>query len=171
MNSVRFKDFTLTTSKIAQIPLFIKILTIIFCNFASSNGQIDQHKSMYFDFESFIPSARCNIDWILYANRSCTWCERLFMDFMPNLTRSYTLSSILAGTKENVSWFTDLKGTCFLNWFMGTNFELLAEVIKLHRFIEHQNENWIIFIDVSYRGQLNWLNFSIYFIWNFVEIK
>jgi len=160
---------TLTTSRITRISLF-KTLAIIFCNFASRNGQNIQHQSKYFDFESYVPSVPCNINWILYLNRSCTWCESMFMDFIPHLTRSHITFSIHTGTKESVYLSTDLHGNCFMNWFMGTNFELLAKVIQSHRLIEHQNENWIIFIDVSYWGQLSWLGFSIYFIGSFVEI-
>jgi len=146
MHPVSFMALTLTTSRIARISQF-NILSIILCIFGSSNGQYYQEQSMY--VESFIPSVSCNINWILNADQSCTWCGTMFMDFMPRLTCSHIPSSIHTGTKESFYWSTDLKGNCFMNWFMGTNFEVLAKVVQSHRFIEHQNENWIIFIDVS----------------------
>jgi len=152
MNPVHFMALnSLTAYGKARISLF-KTLAIIFCNFSLSTGQYYKDQTTYFDFESFVPSVPCNINWVLYANRSCTWCETMFMNFMPSLTRSHAPSSIYAGTKENhLYWSTSagLEGTCFMNWFMGINFKLLAEVVQSHRFIEHQNENWIIFIDVS----------------------
>jgi len=144
MSPTRSMGLTLTMFRLSLVTLVIMI-----CYFSSSESQYRHYQTIY--FESFVPSVRCNFNWVLTLDRNCTWCEAMFMAFIPPLTRSHNPSSIYTENKENnISWTSDLKGTCFVNWFIGINFELLTEVVQSHGSIQHESEKWIIFIDVSY---------------------
>jgi len=105
------------------------------------------------------PEKGCNINWSVNTAETRVWWEGIFVELMEGLGRTYSPSSIytqtyysydftLRGIKSNLSLDFDVKGTCFLNWFMGTDFKEL-ETIVLHRlFSKDRNDDWFLFIDV-----------------------
>jgi len=100
--------------------------------------------------DHFIPrNEGVNINWVMDQQRGCEWCDTIFSKLMKGLTENYSPSSIY--TEVNIKSLIgfDLKGTCFLNWFLGTEFDKLATILKSHLFSRERNEDWFIFLDVS----------------------
>jgi len=105
--------------------------------------------------EQFGPEKEgCNVNWILDKNGVCAWCERMFEHLIQELIGRYTTFSVYTEIKEGETAVFDLKGTCFINWFMfmaKMSIELLFPSIVFHRFSENRNEDWFIFLDVRIR--------------------
>jgi len=106
-----------------------------------------------FGLDHFAPtSLGCNVNWVLDAGRSCEWCEIIYAHLIEGLTEAYSSSSIYipmyTKTKENYSLNFDLKGTCFINWLIGTEFRKLSRLLRYHPFSKDREDDWFVFIDV-----------------------
>jgi len=110
--------------------LLFSILWLICVNSALYNKEISI-------LEQFNPDKEgCNVNWILEKNGVCAWCERMFDHLIQALIGSYTTSSVYTETEGTEAVSFDLKGTCFINWFMATTFQLLFLSLEFHRFSE-----------------------------------
>jgi len=99
--------------------------------------------------KEFIPPTEGgNINWVLEQSGPYEWCATLFTELMSGLTENYSPSSIYTEINRNDSVDFDLKGTYFVNWFMGTDFQRLTVAIESHLFSKERNDDWFFFIDV-----------------------
>jgi len=131
--------------------MLVYICIILFSTFPAIHAiSPDSTSQQVLTIKEFTPpQIGCSVNWVLEISNSCTWCEIMFDYFMLSLTEDYTLFSIYTETNENSSVGYDLKGTCFINWFMATNFEQLTRIIESNMFSKYRKEDWFIFIDVS----------------------
>jgi len=115
----------------------------------------------------FIPPSEegCTIIWILEldSNHTCSWCELMFDQLMPSLAKDFIPSSIYSETSNNEIFAFDLKGICFINWFMSTKFVQLVEILKSHKLGQYRPNHWFVYINVS------WLFLSFFKLFRIVS--
>jgi len=128
---------------------FVFLLYVISIIGTETAGLTEQRVGL----DKFVPPLfGCNVNWVLGINGTfCEWCEVMFTALMRELNRAYNPSSIYTDSRDindkAVAKF-DLKGACFINWFVGTSFIHMVSDIQFHRFSAFRNSNWFFFINV-----------------------
>jgi len=140
------------------MTLYIYIYFVLFAFTISRVRSVyDHHYSIQQQevaLDQFTPSQLgCNVNWVLNNDSVyCEWCDILFFELMKVLTNVYSPSSLY--TEEGMKNFTsdvyfDLKGTCFVNWFIATNYVFFAQLIEYSQFSKYRNDDWFVFLTVS----------------------
>jgi len=76
------------------------------------------------------PQENCNVKWALETGKNCEWCEDVFSNLIQILTNGYKPSTIknIKEVGKSVGSVPDLKGNCFLNWFLANDYEKLSGI-------------------------------------------
>jgi len=76
------------------------------------------------------------------------------MYLMDSLTHAHSPSYIHTESRTvtgNATIQFDLKGSCFINWFLGTTYEQFFAMLLLNGARQLQVDDWFVFMDVSIR--------------------